>query len=199
MYKSLDLLPIVIYYRIINSGDLHLLNPKNEEISQEELFILWDSLHNEFQDLDDNHLSKKILMLMKNYDYYILKYEIVNRSVEALRFSYNDYLISILKKNGFRVTKSNYLNDLEKVENDSQGLLIKAKHFKSQLPKPDNSENEEKASIEDILASYSTVLGFHIGSYLKITCREFISLKKQVTIKVKQQEKQLRELKNRKK
>ncbi len=88
MYKSLDLLPIVIYYRIINSGDLHLLNPKNEEISQEELFILWDSLHNEFQDLDDNHLSKKILMLMKNYDYYILKYEIVNRSVEALRFSY---------------------------------------------------------------------------------------------------------------
>lgn len=199
MYKSLDLLPIIIYYRIIHSGDFNLLNPNNEEISQEELFILWDSLHNEYQDLDDNHLSKKILMLMKNYDYYILKYEIVNRSVESLRFSYDDYLISVLKKNGFRVTKSNYLNDLEKVENDSQGLLIKAKHFKSQLPKPDNSENEEKASVEDILASYSTVLGFHIGSYLKITCREFLSLKKQVTIKVKQQEKQLRELKNRKK
>ena len=199
MYKSLDLLPIIIYHRIINSGDLNLLNPHNEQISQEELFILWDSLHNEYQDLDDNHLSKKILMLMKNYDYYILKYEIVNRSVESLRFSYDDYLISILKKNGFRVTKSNYLNDLEKVENDSQGLLIKAKHFKSQLPKPDSAENEEKPSIEDILASYSTVLGFHIGSYLKVTCREFISLKKQVTIKVKQQEKQLRELKNRKK
>lgn|SRR5690554_3640847 len=199
IYDSLDTLSIVIYYRICESGNVNLLNPQKEDISVDELQQIWDSIHNEFQDLDNNHLSKKILMLSKNYDYYILKYEVVNRSVEALKFAYDDYLISILKKNGFKITKSNYLEDLERIKIDSEGLLIKAKHFKSQLPKPDTVENNDKISIEDILSSYSMVLGFHLGSYISITCREFISLKKQVTIKVKHQEKQLRELKNRKK
>lgn len=198
MYRSLDILPIVLYFRINESGNLHLLNPNNEEVSEDELQMLWEELSNEFQDLDQNYLSNKILMLSKNYDHYILKYEVVNRCVESLLFSYNDYLISILKKNGFKITKANYLQDLDRIKIESEGLLIKAKHFKSQLPKPDTNQDKEKVSIEDILSSYSMVLGFHLGSYMNITCREFISLKKQVTIKVKQQEKQLKDLKNRK-
>lgn len=199
MYKSLDTLPIVLYFRIAETGNVHLLNPNNSEILDEELQTIWENIHLEFQDLDSNYLSNKILMLSKNYDHYILKYEVVNRCVEALRFTYNEDLISIVKKNGFRITKANYLEDLDRTQIDSEGLLEKAKHFKSQLPKPEVNESNEKVSIEDILSSYSMVLGFHLGSYMNITCREFISLKKQVNIKMKQQEKQLRDLKNRKK
>ena len=199
MYNSLDILPIVLYFRIVDTGNIDLLNPTSIEIPNEELQTIWDNLHLEFQDVDQNYLGNKILMLSKQYDYYILKYEVVNRCVEALRFSYNEDLISIVKKNGFRITKSNYLEDLDRTQIDSEGLLEKAKHFKSQLPKPEVTENNEKVSIEDILSSYSMVLGFHLGSYMNITCREFISLKKQVNIKMKQQEKQLRDLKNRKK
>ncbi|MGG5506696.1 MULTISPECIES: hypothetical protein [unclassified Myroides] len=199
MYNSLDTLPIVLYFRIVETGNIALLNPNGVEVQSEELQIIWDNLHLEFQDVDQNYLNNKILMLSKQYDYYILTYEVVNRCVEALRFSYNEDLISIVKKKGFRITKSNYLEDLDRTQIDSEGLLEKAKHFKSQLPKPEVTENNEKVSIEDILSSYSMVLGFHLGSYMNITCREFISLKKQVNIKMRQQEKQLRDLKNRKK
>ncbi|WP_353159404.1 hypothetical protein [Myroides odoratus] len=199
MYNSLDTLPIILYFRIAETGNIALLNPNGDEVQNEELQAIWDNLHLEFQDVDQNYLSKKILMLTKNCDYYILKHEVVNRCVESLRFAYNDELVLIIKQNGFRLTKENYLADLDKIQLDSEGFLIKAKHFKSQLPKQEINENNEKVSIEDILSSYSMVLGFHLGSYMNITCREFISLKKQVNIKMKHQEQQLRDLKNRKK
>lgn len=201
MFDSLDTLPIKVYYKALETENYHLLNPNAEVVEDSILEDLWEDLKEEFQSLDNNELNNKIFKLSKNYDYYILTYEMVLMCVESLAFRYDEELIQILKTKGYRVRKESYEKDLENIKRFADGLLTKANHFKSQLPKEDNPEErkKDKTTIDDIIASYELILGYGFGDYNTMVCTKFLAVKKQVENKIKQQEKQLRELKNNKK
>src|SRR5690554_6114582 len=195
IYDSLDKLPVVLYYRIIETNNLKLLIKKTTNISEEELQNLWDKLHLEFQELDNSFLLKKIFNLQKYYNIYLLKYHLINNYINLLSIEYNEEYISEINRACFKINKENYSDRLYKIRNEVEGLLIKTNHFKGQISKTDTTNNEN-ISIEDILSIFSSVLGYHLGSYMKITCREYSSIKKQVNIKIKHQEKELQNLKN---
>lgn len=195
MYNSLDTLPIKCFYRIVETGDLSLLNPETET-SAEQLKDVWANLNQDFQSKDNNQISKKIFRISVEIEFLTTKYNLVGMCVNALRFDYDDELITILKKLGYKITKENYLNDLEKTEKYSEGILMNIERLKQQLPKDKREKNE--FSIDDVLASFCTMLGFQIGDFNKITCSEYFAYKGQVLIKVKAQEKELQELKAKK-
>lgn len=196
MYNSLDTLPIKCFYRIVETGDLSLLNPETET-STEQLKDVWANLYQDFQSKDNNQLSKKTFRISVEIETLIIKYNLVGMCVNALRFDYDDELIAILKKLGYKITKENYLNDLEKAEKYSEGILMSIEQLKQQLPKAKVEKNE--FSIDDVLASFCSSLGFNIGDFNKITCSEYFAYKGQVLIKVKAQEKELQDLKSKKK
>lgn len=198
IYDSLDKLPIVLYYRLLETNNLQLLIKKSTDISELDLQDIWEELQLEFQDLDDNHLSKKTFNLTKQYNIYILRHQLVSNYIELLTVEYNEEYISELKKYGFHATKENYLEKIEVFRNEVQGFLIRANHFKAQLPK-NVDDNESNISIEEVLASFTNVLGYSIGNFMKITCREYFSFKKIVLTKIKQQEKELQNIKKVKK
>lgn len=194
IYKSINDLPVVLYYEILKSGNVSLLS--SEKINSDELLELWQKIKDDFNERDNSQLNNKILTLLKHYEFYILKYDVVNRICESLRFSFNQELIDLLASIGYKVKLENYNEDIERIKKNAEGLLVKANHFKAQLPK--ETDDVENFIIEDVLASFSNVLGFHIGRYNEITCTEYFALKKQVSNKIKQQEKHARELKTQK-
>lgn len=196
MYNSLDTLPVKVFYKIVETGDLTLLNPTAETTS-EQLQDFWDNLYQDFQSKDNNQLSKKIFRISVEIEALAVKYNLVGMCVNALRFDYDEELIKILKQLGYKVTKENYLNDLEKAEKYSEGILMNIEQLKQQLPKDKGTENT--TSIYDILASFCSSLGFNIGDFNKITCSEYFAYKRQVLTKVKAQGKQIQELKSKKK
>lgn len=194
IYKSINDLPVVLYYEILKSGNVNLLS--TEKANSDELLELWQKIKDDFNERDNSQLNNKILTLLKHYEFYILKYDVVNRICESLRFSFNQELIDLLASIGYKVNLENYNEDIERIKKNAEGLLVKANHFKAQLPK--ETDDVENFIIEDVLASFSNVLGFHIGRYNEITCTEYFALKKQVSNKIKQQEKHARELKTQK-
>lgn len=197
MFDTLDILPVKTYYKILETDNFHLLNPNGGEYDDAILLDLWDELKERFQELDNNQLTDKIFKLSKNYDYYILTYEVVLMSVESLEFRYDEELVILLKKLGYKVRKESYIEDLENVKRFANGLLIKANHFKSQLPKQDiDVKSSENTTIDDVIASYEEVTGRDFGDYNTLACTKFLAIKKQVEAKIKQQEKQLAQLKN---
>src|SRR5690554_6028894 len=100
IYKSINDLPVVLYYEILKSGNVSLLS--SEKINSNELLELWQRIKDDFNERDNSQLNNKILTLLKHYEFYILKYDVVNRICESLRFSFNQELIDLLASIGYK-------------------------------------------------------------------------------------------------
>lgn len=193
---SIDTLPIKLFYKIIETTDLTLL-PRNN-YSEEKLIEIWGKIYDEFQSRDNNELSKRIFRISVDIEYLHTKYNLIIMCIDSLKFDYQKELIDILKEHGYRINEKDYVKSLANAERNAKGIFSKIELLKGQLPKQEKTKKKE-SSIDDVLAGYSTILGFNIGDFNKITCAEYLGWKKQVETKVKHQEQQIRELKSKKK
>lgn len=193
LYDSLDTLPIKLYYKISDTGNLKLLT--DQEIEEETLNAIWDELVIGFDLLNKSNNSKKIFILNKEINSLEAIHKAVLMACESLSFEYDEYLIDIIKKYGFSFNDNStedYHNSIEKVIREAKSLVTKVNMLKNQLPK---TEEEDKVSLDEVMASYSSVLGIDFD-YNIISCTKFFALKKQVDIKVKSVEKKLQNLNN---
>lgn len=192
---SIDTLPVKVFYKIVETQNLNLL-PKNSH-SKKELVTIWLKIYDEFQNRDNNELSKRIFRISVDIEYLHSKFNLIVMCIDSLKFDYNKELINILKEHGYHINEKGYAKSLESAERNAKGIFAKIELLKNQLPKETKAKKE--SSIDDVLAGYSTILGFNIGDFNKITCSEYLGWKNQVEVKIKNQEKQIRELKSRKK
>lgn len=192
---SIDTLPIKLFYKIVETTDFTLL-PRNN-YSEEKLIEIWTKIYDEFQSRDNNELSIRIFRISVDIEYLHTKYNLIIMCIDSLKFDYQKELIDILKEHGYHINEKNYAKSLESAERNAKGIFAKIELLKNQLPK--ETKTKKESSIDDVLAGYSTILGFNIGDFNKITCSEYLGWKNQVEVKIKNQEKQIRELKSRKK
>ena len=192
---SIDTLPVKVFYKIVETQNLNLL-PRNNH-GKKELVSIWLKIYDEFQKRDSNELSKRIFRISVDIEYLHSKFNLIVMCIDSLKFDYNKDLINILKEHGYIINEKNYAKSLESAERNAKGIFSKIELLKNQLPKETKAKKE--SSIDDVLAGYSTILGFNIGDFNKITCSEYLGWKNQVEVKIKNQEKQIRELKSRKK
>jgi len=175
------------------------LNPDNQPIEDGQLEMLWEDIKQKFKERDDASLANRIFALTKEVDFLQAKYNLIHLCVQQLRFAQNEEVLKIIKNLDYRISDENYLEDLEKAEKYSDGILANIEIIKAQLPKQNIEETQsEETTIHDVLASYAVILGHYIGEHNKIVCPEFIALKKQVSKKVKHQEQELLKLKAKK-
>lgn len=186
---TIDTLPIKIFYKIVETGDLSLLKIKEAE-------KVWNEIYEEFQKRDNNPVNNRIFRIQTDIEYLQTKYNLILMCVDSLRFEKSDELISILKVHGYTVNEKEYMRSLDYVERNVSGIVHKIQLLKNQMPKVDSKKDQ--STVDDVLAAYSAVLGFNIGNFNEITCSEFLGWKKQVESKIKQQEKQLQEIKSKK-
>jgi len=172
---------------IIENNDITLLC--DEEIAMDELIAIWQKLNEEYQERYNKQGSSKVFIVSKEVEYLEKKHIIILSAVEALRFDKQQNLIDILLEFGYKLKTETYNEDLDRIERESKGINSKIKNLLSTLPKPAENQNDKSNSIVDIMAVYSSILGYDFDFYT-ISVEKFHSIEKQVKQKVAAIEKQ---------
>lgn len=180
IYRSLRYLPMVTCAEIMQTGDLTLLS--DEEISNNELIIIWEKLEEDFQNLSGNKDADKVFNVSKEIDFQANRYELINMACEALIFDKNEDLIDALKDFGYKITDENYIYDIQKIVKQSNGILNRIKQLQDTLPKESKVKNEN--SIIDVMASYASILGFDFD-FFTTSVEKFFAIEKTVKAKLK--------------
>lgn len=193
IYNSLDIMPIKLFLKIVETKDLTLLgNLPNNELDE-----LWQSLYAQYLELDSNPTAKRHFRTAVNVDFYLLKYQYILYMCEALAFDWDDEFVNQLKSYGYKITKENYYKDIERIVREANGLKIKAETLQQQLPK--DEENNSKVNIDEVISGYCLILGYDLGDYNLLTVTKFLAIKKTVNAKVDNIKKQEQKNKSKRK
>lgn len=189
IYDSLDIIPYKTFIKIVETGNVQLLS--HDITDKSILNEVWDRIYQEhLQEAEETQDGKRIFRLAKEIDALGAKHKVILMACEALKFDWNDDLVDLLKKYGYAIRNTNtedYYSDIQKIERESNALAIKASNLRNQLPK---SSDNQKVTIDDIMASYSAILGIDFD-YNTLPYRKFFALQKQVDSKIKALEKQV--------
>jgi len=187
IYKTLDTIPYKLFIKISQEHDYSLLCYDNEVLTESELIDLWDSIHAEYLSLNPSSDDKRILKIHAEIYHFQAKYNYVIIACRILSWDYDKETIDQLIEYGYSITHETFLSDLERIQKEAEGLLVKADAMADDLPKQD--ENEAKYSVDDMLASYSVFLGMDLD-FNTITASKVLSLGKQIDLKIKANHKQ---------
>jgi hypothetical protein len=182
-YDSLDILPIKLYYKIAETGNLSLLSSLLTD--ENELQKLWFELDCGFKDLDKTEEATKTFRLSKSISALEIKHQFVLMACETLRFEWNEEIINILRSHEYTLRDTDtetFFSDLERIEKETNSIVVKVNMLRRQLPKTDNNKN--KSSLDEVMASYASILGFDFD-FNTISCTKFFALQSQVHSKVK--------------
>ena len=196
IYDTLRKLPKIIQVEIMETGDISLLNTDSKpmsELSEVELnsyIEVWNFLMNDFNTRYNSKDHKKTFDVYKELNFLANKYEIINNSVEALRFDYDERLMDVIREYGYKLTKENYLEDLDRIVRETEGIVHKISNLKKLLPK--EPEHKEETKQTDILlsnmAAQTSILGYDYDFYT-ISVEKFHALQPVVEHKIKSAEK----------
>ena len=188
IYDSLRKLPKVIQIDIYETGNLRLLT-EDENVPDEMLIEIWERLDEEYSSRNGNKEDSKILPIIKEIDYQANRYSIIKYSCEALLFDHDERLVLMLREQGYTITEENYIKDIERILRESEGIILRIKKLKEQLPKEKKKSNQKTYSIVDIIISYGVILNYPIKPY-EISVEEFESIEKSVHSKIESLEQQ---------
>ncbi|URM37137.1 hypothetical protein [Flavobacterium anhuiense] len=182
-YDSLDIIPYKVFVKIAETNNWKLLSDTITD--EKELYDIWMKLYDEHLNQESNSEGKRVFRISKEIDSLQVQLKIILMSCEALRFDVYDELVNRLAKYGYQLrcdNNDNYHNDINQIERESNALKIKMKTLQNLLPKADA---DKKYNVDDVMASYCTILGFHIGDFNTITYTAFFGYEKQANAKVK--------------
>lgn len=194
IYNSLETIPYKLFMRIVDTSELYLLDTSNksfEEFTEDELVHLseiWERMYDEHISKNQTSESKKIFKISKTIDELLVTNKVVIMACASLKFEYDEELIEIIRSYNYKLSTEDtekYYNDLELIEREANAYVIKAEYYKNMLPEEqDISNTTEKYTIDDIMASYSAILGLSIGDFNSITYTTFKGYEKQVNAKI---------------
>lgn len=181
-YTSLDTIPYKTFLKIAETNDVSLLSNTDQDII--DLTDLWNRLYDEH--LEKNHTaeSERIFRIEKDITILKVKHDVVILACTALRFEFDQQVYDIVLALGYDLSiksTEEYYHDMEVIERQANAYLIKINRLKEQLPTP-NEEN--KYTIDDVMASYSSILGFDFD-YNQISYNKYHALQNQVNLKIK--------------
>ncbi|RUT68691.1 hypothetical protein D0817_20235 [Flavobacterium cupreum] len=184
IYDSLDIIPYKTFFKIAESGNIQLLS--DTEKDPEVLAALWESLYQQHLDKDGSSAQeKKTFRISKEISSLEATYKIVIMSCDALRFDFNEELFKLLTiQYGYTLRIEDeevYFQDIEQIVREASALKVKINVLSKLLPKIDQGQ---EYSIDDVMASYCSILEFQIGDFNSITYTAFFSYEKQVHAKV---------------
>lgn len=198
IYKSLDTIPYKLflkieetkYYFLLDTNFVEKKNIKGDELVEYSKQLsnyetIWNDLYDEHLSKNQNTESKKIFKLSKTIDEYLTSNKVIVMGCDALLFEYNEDIHKILITYGFKLSLENtqtYHKDLKKIKREAEAFIIRAKRYQAMLP--EKKENTEY-NIDDVMASYSAILGYNIGKHNEVTYAEYYGHEKSVNSKIK--------------
>ena len=189
-YKTLETTPYKVILKIANDpvSNLHLLTDE-ENPDMEKLGAIWMNIFEELQAIDPNKESTKVFHIEREISALKTKHDFIQLSLLALEFEYDEELANIIIEFGYKLTKADYYNDLDRVRRESKAILTNIRKFENKLPKQEEGEDFSKVNIDEVLAFYCTVLGIDFD-YNTVSFTKVMALQIQVSEKIKAIEKQ---------
>jgi hypothetical protein len=184
IYDSLDIIPYKLFLKIEEVGDVSLLS--DEECDVQQLLVTWEKMYEDHLTRNQSSESKKIFKLSKRIDELIAMNKVIVIGCRCLRFEYNEELVSMITGYGYNLgTEStvNYYECLDRIERESNAYVVKAEYYKGMLPEQKGENDKSEFTADDVMASYSSILGFSIGDFNKVTYNAFYGYEKQVNAK----------------
>ena len=188
---SLERIPYKLFLRVSETSEYYLLDTSKksrEEATDEEIKALssiWDKMYAEHDSKQSNE-QKKVFQISKNIDQLLTTNKVVLFACFSLRFEMNTEMVDIIRSYNHKLSTDDtesYFNDLDRIEREANAYTIKAERYKSMLPEEQPS-SKEKYTIDDIMASYSAILGVNIGDFNTITYTAYKGYEKQVNAKI---------------
>lgn len=186
IYKNLDEIPYKTFIKIIETSNVQLLS--NTEFDKDKLNEIWDKIIEEHE--SKNEEDKAVFDVNKEIEIFLCKHKLVLMCCSILSFDYQEDAFNKVIEIGYQLrtdSTQNYYEDIAQIEREANGYLHMVNRLKEQLPKEE--KNIEKSSIDDVMSSYSSFLGYSIGKHNEITYNEFYATQKQVYSKMKQLQK----------
>lgn len=185
IYDSLDTIPYKLFLKIADTGDVSLLSTNG---SGTNLNVIWDKIYNEHISKNQTSESKKVFKLSKNIDELLATNKVIIMACTSLGFDFNQEMYDIIISYGFQLSIENtesYYSDLDRVLREAKSYVIKAEYYKNMLPEKNENEGEkEQYNTDNIMASYSAILGYSIGKHNDITHAEYYAHQKSVNAKI---------------
>ena len=184
-YKTLDTIPYKLFVKISETGDVSLLSETEKDM--EVLSGIWEQLYEEHLSKNQTTEFKRAFKLSKEIDALLALNKVVVMACECLKFNFDQELYDIITKLGYQLSflgNASYYEDMERIEREANAYMIKAENYKSMLPEKKENENQDY-NVDDVMASYSAILGFNIGDFNRVTYNAFYGYQKQVNAKIK--------------
>ena len=189
-YKTLDTIPYKLFVKVSETGDVALLSDTEKDITI--LAGIWEQLYEEHLSKNQTTEFKRAFKLSKEIDALLALNKVVLMACECLKFDFDQELFDIITRFGYQLSFSgneSYYEDIKRIEREANAYIIKAENYKSMLPEKKGNENQDY-NVDDVLASYSAILGFNIGDFNAVTYNAFYGYQKQVNAKIKRLNKQ---------
>ena len=190
IYNRLYKLPKVIQMEIYLTGDLTLLS--DEDLPIEDLAVLWVELDEKFNQKYNKQSNNKVFSLEKEIDYQEKRHLIIQLCCEQLLFDKDEKIIALLREEGYKFDENSpeYKSQIDKINREAKGIIIKINQLKDKLPKPSEEESTEQDNpIIGVMASYSVVLGIPFD-FNTCSVEAFHAYEAQVKAKIKHLESQ---------
>lgn len=180
IYKDFETIPYKLLVKIIETGNVKLLT-NDENALEEELQAIWSIIYGDYSTQNKNDEETRIFKLQKEINYYELKHKVIIVGCDALEFGYSQEIADVFEESGYYINETNYYDKLDKIRRECEGLLTAAESHRENLPKPDKNN---KVTVDDILASYSTILQIDFD-FNTVPASKVIALGKQIDKKIK--------------
>lgn len=182
IYEELDYLPYKTLLKVLETGNYKLLTT-DPDTPEEILAGAWEKLYKEYLAANHSPEEDRVFKIRKEVYHLEARYELILIYCKILAFDWHEETAESLKKYGYIITPGSCLQKIPIIKREAEGLLVKAKQLRSQLPVV---EENVKVSVDDMLACYTTILGIDIGDYNTVSSTKVFALGKQVDLKVKQ-------------
>jgi len=189
-YKTLDTIPYKLFVKVSETGDVSLLSETEKDITI--LAGIWEQLYEEHLSKNQTTESKKVFKISKEIDRLLTLNKVVLMACECLRFGFDEELYNMITGLGYQLSFSgneSYYEDIKLIEREANAYIVQAENYKSMLPESKGNENQDY-NVDDVMASYSAILGFNIGDFNRVTYNAFYGYQKQVNAKIKALNKQ---------
>jgi len=180
MIYSLETIPMVLFSKIIENGDLTLLSDEN--LPDKELQEVWDKIKEDYKEHDGGLITKKVDSLKHKLDKDVRIYKLVLLSLEALKYGKDKDILKVLKSNGYTIG-DDFKAGLALVNKQVLNLEATIERTKNEILNLLKG-NDKKTSIYESIISISVGLKIPIETN-KITAIEFIYYKKALANKIK--------------
>lgn len=172
IYDSLDIIPAKLFFKIIQTGEIHLLS--DEDLSEDKLIKIWEKLEDENELLNPNDEANKILEISRKIESLDATYNKILLSVHYLKEIKDEDLINLIRESKFKLETETFDSDLKTIEREAKNILVKIASFQKQLPEP--NEDEKPIKFDEVVLSYGVIVGSGFIDTNSITMSQYYAL-----------------------